>query len=311
MAVDSLFTLSMIKITHATTPINIFGINDSNVSEGLTEVLAHGAGAVDPSMVALLSIEPMSSVTVTELAKVLAVVGIDGLCIGSTQTYLTVEFYFAQIGKCAPRLGSSQHIKLTMNEGLIIPTQIQASQGQTATLGLEFHASYDGTNVPLTVAVSQSIPAASQITEQFTLGPGSINGTDLKGIQQTTVNFGLTTVKEHASGEVYPTFIGITSRNPSIEYRTKKMTSINTFALTGTAQSSTDSWTYFRKQAANGTLTADATAEHIKVSVDDGIITAPSSSASNNQTGDTTVRIAPVYDGSNAILAITTASAIT
>lgn len=309
MSVDSTFTLAMIRLNSGT-DVDLYGLTDVSISEGLQEVLAHGAGAVDPSFMSLLSIEPVISVTATELTKILAVFGNDGLCIGSAQTYTDVQFYFVQLGKCAPRLGSTNHIKVTMNEGLIIPTTLTASQGQTATLGLEFHASYDGTNAPLSFATSQALPATAAISQQFTLGPVKINGTELLGVQQTTVNWGINLAKEKGAGQVYPTFIGITQRQPSIEVRTKKLTSISTFGLTGTAQGATDSVIYFRKQSANGTLVADATSEHISVTIDDGIITVPTTGSQNNQTGDSTVKITPVYDGTNAIMAISSATAI-
>jgi hypothetical protein len=79
------------------------------------------------------------------------------------------------------------------------------------------------------------------------------------------------------------------------------------------AQSSTDSLVYLRKIQQNGIRVADATTEHISASIDDGLVTIRSVSASNadNDGAAIEVMIEPNSDGTNPILALSTTTAIT
>ena len=86
--------------------------------------------------------------------------------------------------------------------------------------------------------------------------------------------------------------------------------SLNTFGLDGTAQGATDSYVYFKKVAEGGTRVADATAEHIKFNVDEGIITVDSTDADDGGIATSTVRITTTYDGTNAPIVVSTTSAI-
>ena len=80
--------------------------------------------------------------------------------------------------------------------------------------------------------------------------------------------------------------------------------------LSGAAQGATDSVVYLRKLAKNGTRTADATAEHISFTIDDGMMYCSDITNRHGQRIGTEIVIHPIYDGSIAILVIDPACAI-
>lgn len=313
MAVDEMYTLGAIVVNHTTTASSVYlnGINQSSVDPGQAEFVIQAAGQPESSYAAIMSVKPVISATVSEISKVLAALGNTGVCWPVASSYQTVDLYFTQMDKCAARKTGSNHIKVTVNDGLMTWGQISASQDAAASITLTIHARYDGTNNPFVYATGQALPTPlPNIAEQFTLGKAMINGTELSGLQSTTVSSGMNVITQSSSGDVYPTFVGIATKTPKIELRTKTISALNTFGLTGTAQGATDSLIYFTKLSENGTRVAAGTAEHVKISVDDGIITTGAAGGSNNESSEVTVMITPTYDGTNAILAITAASAI-
>jgi hypothetical protein len=115
----------------------------------------------------------------------------------------------------------------------------------------------------------------------------------------------------YADGEVWPTEVFIMSRRPSITITSYDVAQINTLGISGLAQSATDSHVYLRKMTENATRTADATAEHIQFSIDDGRAHVTNIGASQDAPHVASITLTPTYDGSNAIFVINTAVAIT
>ena len=136
------------------------------------------------------------------------------------------------------------------------------------------------------------------------------NGTQLYGVQSFTIDFGLNVQKHMADGELYPTFAGVASAQPVVSGKGLTLTDISTMGLIGTAQNSTDSWIYLQACDKNQGLVATGTSSHIRFSIDDGILATEGASGSNNEGQQSDWFIRPTYDGSNANLAITTATSI-
>ena len=309
MSISEKYTLSLIKL-NGNSAVSIYGINSSTLNKNVAYRIQHAAGIVDPGWISVASIQPTVSIVATELAKILGVTGSQGVCIGTGQTCTSVDFYYAQMGQCAPRLSGTNHFRVSMSQGILVPTQIQASQSETATIGLDFHAVYDGTNDPMTFSASASLPSVAALSEAFTMGKVTRNGSQLSGVQSFTIDFGLKVDKHMADGDLYPTFAGVASADPVISGKGFTLTDLSTMTLGGTAQGSTDSVVYLQACSKNGGLVAAATASHISVTVDDGMLATEGAAGSNNESQQADWFIRPIYDGSNANLAIATGVAI-
>ena len=291
----------------------LHGVDNMSIDPAVQEILEHAAGAVDPSYVATMANEAMITATVSDIATALSNIdALGGLSVVSGATNEQLVCFFTKMASNGTRASGSNHFKVTANKALVIPKTLKATQGEKATLDIEVHALYDGSNAPLVYNDSVALVDAPSLDELFTVGKATINGTDLDGITGITIDFGLTVQKEMSDGDYWPTFAAITTRQPRIELTTREAVSLSTFGLAGTAQTSSATAVYLRKISEQGTRVADATAEHIKLSLSSaqGMITVGQTGGSNNAPSDCTVVIRPVA-GSSAIMTVSTGSAIT
>ncbi len=314
MAVGNVHTLYAVDIDPITGANAVFidQVSDWNVDTGIGEILQNADGMVDPTFVAVGSQSPRIRFSSTALATILAKCGISGLKIDSDVTHDGAEFWFQKVAEGGTRASGSNHIKMTMNEGMLLPRMIRATNGPPpATMDFEAVPTYDGTNDPLVIAASQALVGTPSVGELFTAGPVSINGSALAGIQDITIDFGIREIVQSGDGQVWPTFIGIMERRPVITIRSLEAIALSTFGLEGTAQSASDSVIYLRKIAEGGTRVADGTAEHISFPIDEGRISVNTVGGTHGTPVIAEVKITPTFDGTNAILVINTATAIT
>ena len=200
---------------------------------------------------------------------------------------------------------------MTMKKGLLIPRTLTAPLDSLANLSFEAIASYDESNDPIVIAANQALEGSPAVSEGFVCGPAKINGVALPGVQEITIDFGITELVQAADGQVWPTFVAIMSRRPVITIRCLDVLSLNTFGLSGAAQGDTDSLIYLRKVAEGGLRVADDTAEHISFAIDEGRISVNTIGGGHDSPQASEVKITPTYDGTNDIVAINTATAIT
>lgn len=317
MSVATVHTLYAVNIDPITEANAVFidQVQDQNLDPAIQEILSAGSGQVDPTHVAVMSQNPRIAFSTTALATMLAEVTsgffINGIKIDSDGTHDGAELWFQKLAKGGTRTAGANHIKMTVNEGLLLPRSISAMQGQVASLAMDLLAGYDGTNDPIVIAAAQALEGTPAVGELFTLGPVSINGVDLDGVQGVRLDTGLQEVALGGSGQVWPTFLGIMSRQPLITITTLDVSVLSTYGLSGTAQSATDSKIYLRKIAEGGARVADATAQHLSFTIDEGHIRVRSIGGGHGAPQAAQLEIRPTYDGDNAILVMSAATAIT
>lgn len=309
MAVNKAYTIGSIVVS-GTPAFNLDGITQSSANPGAEVLIQRAAGQADPTHTSVISVSPVISWTCTDIATALGSVALSGLPISST-TSTSLDMYLTAMAEGGVRGGASVHGRIRAVQGMILPRQITVSQGQAATLTMEFIATYDGTNAPFAYSFTTSLPHTPSVDESFTMGPIALNGTTLAGCQSLTIDFGLSAATLASCGNLYPTFVGIATREPYIEVSLLEADYANTFGLNGTAQSSTDSIVYLQKQSKNANRLDAATEEHISFSLDDGVITVTEVGGSNNEPAMVTLRHNSSFDGTNAIWVIDTTAAIT
>jgi len=303
MASQNIGTLSLIK---ATTPaLTLGGLTTRGVNPNIQQWVLASDGDVDPTYSAVAAAAPGITFTTTDLKAFLDACGIAGCQIAALDTY------FQQIAPYGTRKASTDHLKLSFADGMMVPRQITAGQGQPARLAAEIFGISSDDTCPLAKAASQSLPAGGGTDVLWTLGKATINGTDLVGIQNMTIDFGLQVQLETSDGDVFPSLVYIMARRPTIRLTTRDSLILNTLGVTGLAQSATDSIFYLRKADKGATRVADATAEHIAIAIDDGRIQAEAINDGEGQQIGTDILVTPTSDGENAIMAVSTTSAIT
>jgi len=316
MAVSTLHTLYALNADpNSGEDYLISQLVDWALDTNLSEELAAADGCVDPKYVAVMSQEPRLRVSTTALATVLGKVGISGLLIEASGSsgLNAVEAWLQKMLSGGTRTPptTAEHTKLSIGNGLIIPRTINAPLNAFATYDLEISAiSSDGSTSPLTITGSQQLTGSPDVTEAFVCGPVKINGSAITGIEDITVDFGIEEIVRQGDGEAYPTFVGIMNRNPSIRVRSSNVGILSTLTAAGAEQGASDSVVYLRKVDEGGTRVADATSEHISFTIDDGRISCQTVGGSQGEPLMAEVIITPTYDGTNAIMVVSAATAI-
>jgi hypothetical protein len=310
--ITSLHTLYAVDACSATGGAMITGIRDFNVDTAITEALNGSDGLVDPTFVTIDSQMPVISFTSTDIATVLDVIGISGLAIPIT-VELTDDYldaFFMSKDEGATNYATSVHTMLTVNKGLIIPRTINASNTPPATISCDVIATYDGTNDPVVIATSQALADGAGMTTNFVCGKVSLNGAAVTSIESITIDFGIKVNPQRGGGDVWPSFVTIWERIPSITFTTTDVSQLNTLTLPGVAQAATDSIVYLRKCSAGGARVANGTSEHISFSIAQGHLQVSTIGGSHGAPLMAQLKITPSDNQSDSILAIDTTAAI-
>lgn len=266
------------------------------------------AGDIDPTFAGYNGFSPLGRGTTEAIAQFLAAVGINGLIVSSYPTSIYNRIVDLATGL---RGGASVHQKLAINAGIIVPRQLSVGVQSPARLTFEIiGVNAAGSTNPVTKSETVSLPSMSGVSEQFYFGKAMINGAELEGVQNLVIDFGIQLGIRKGAQAIYDQLVYIEGRRPKLMLDVDDAEALADIGLTGAAQGSTDSAIYLRKGAANGIRVADGTGEHISFSIDDGIIDAPEKGGSHPSPLGTKVEINPIFDGSNAIVVISTSATI-
>jgi len=303
---DNIYTIYAVNIANDV-PILLNQCTEETLNPGIREIIEGADGEVDARYAAVMEQRPQIGFTTTSLQTALGAAGISGRFIDVTDgaTYGELEAWFQKLAEGSTRAAGASHVKMIVNEGMLLPRTLSATQGQSASLRYDVIATYDGSNEPIAVSTA-AVSGTPGVSALWTLGPVVINGAEVNGVVDLQVDFGIQEIVEGADGEVWPRYAAIMSRRPSIIFTTPDVGLFGTLGLTGDAQGGTDSLVYLRQIAEGGTRTAIDGGGHVKISVDEGMIYTESINGSHGQRVGTRVRITPTYDGTAAVLAITT-----
>ena len=224
----------------------------------------------------------------------------------------TCVIYFSKMTETgAGRSSSSDHTTLTINDGLIIPRSISASHdaggggSSEAEMELEIIAEYDGTNNPLIFGTG-SLPAGNGVAvEKVTLGPVKI-GSTMYHLQSSNFDFGIKEAVKGQSGGLYPEFVGVESQSPAVSGKSLNLAMQSPFGDGALAAVIL----FFRKITRGAGRTADATEEHISITMAECFLLHGEVAASQGGEATFDFTIHANYDGTNAIAVIDTTAAI-
>lgn len=202
----------------------------------------------------------------------------------------------------AGRTAGANHLKIVINDGLVVPVSLSAGNDGPGTVSLLALAADGGA----AYTASQALAGVPAPDELFFAGPAKLNNVAVEGIQSVSLDFGINLTILREAGSVGPEFIGIESIQPVIRIVTTDVALLSTYAAGVAIASST--LFYLKKGTTIATRVANATAEHISFTVNAGMIKA---TPSGGQRQTLTVEILPIFDGTNQIVVVDTTSAIT
>ena len=227
----------------------IGGITKQSLSTGSTVKGEPTAGSVYPSFQSMTAQQPGASFDTLHVAAALDACGLQGLSIAS----LTGGFnlYAQKHAEGGTRAGSGAHRQYVFNEGLVVPRSLSVDHQGDATISYDVIATYDGTNDPVVINDSVSLPTSGSDDERFTLGPVSIESVTIDHLKSLQIEFGIEVNSEGADSEVWPRFASITSVSPKITLRgvdVEWLKSANV-PLAGKAATHANTTVFLRKRA--------------------------------------------------------------
>jgi len=256
-------------------------------SNNFTLLIGRDSGDVDPAFTGVMEAEPTTTVTSLDVAGMVGIFGVAGASVSAG----TVTIPMTRRAAGSTFAGTSSHFTMTGANAFGYPTTYSAQQGQDATAAADImFLSTNGLAAPLSSATGATL-SANAYNVAYTLGPATIDGTEVPEITGITVNPGLTVETRKYSGSVYPTVCVITQRNPTIELTVADFDEIDTYGPMFVTNDSIDAVAYFRKCADGSTRVADATEEHIAFTLSDGITTVESFSGQDTSDGSAVIRI--------------------
>ena len=120
-------------------------VTDQNVSPGISQILRRSDGQVYPTFNAAGQVAPSISFSTQAIATALGKVGTTGFALASGNPAI---LFFQKLTEGATRAGASSHLKMTVNEGIIVPRRITADAND-ASIEYDIVTTYDGTNAPI------------------------------------------------------------------------------------------------------------------------------------------------------------------
>jgi hypothetical protein len=310
--VNTIHTDGVVVYTIAAAPTKLLGIEEVGVDPNVSGILNYAAGDYLPSYTAVNQIEPICDYTLTDLANALTLINhMTGLGItGGTDMF---EMYFTRKKRVGTREIGALHMKFSSKECLTYLEEITAVQGQDARARFRVCTIYDGTNEPLLITTTVSLPTPiAPLIQKYKLGKVLLNAVNVDGVTGVTYRTGTQAAVVFAGGDHRPTFVAIDRVEPVLEIRTVEVPHYSDYGITGTAGTGICTF-YLYKRLKNSTVELDATAVHIK-----GTTTANFSrinmgrlTARNNENAEGVIQLHPVADGTNLPLVLSLTSAIT
>jgi len=261
-------------------------IRNQRLNPAINLVQEGPGGHVDNEYAAIAGGQPAMGFTSSAVAKALDECGWNGTPISATPFNA-----WWQKGLEGGLRDTSGHVLMQVVKGMLYPMTIRAPHVPPATIDYNLLASYNSADLPIQISTG-ALTDAPAADEMFCAGPVVIGAWEFEGVQDVTINFGITPEVQSHKGITWPIYIGIRNRLPQIVVRFLDSSYISNIDLDGFSGACT---VYLRKVLEGGTRVPDATAEHISCSIAKSIVTMGDSSAANPNTADNTVTITPLY----------------
>jgi hypothetical protein len=282
------------------------GVRRKSVDPAIQYMLETMGGATQPSFAGLLQQDPGITFSITDIARMLGVIGISTLDI--PDGVASLDSYWGKVTNKKSYASGSVHDRERILSGMICPLRINAQQGQFAEYDISCLPVYDGTNAPIVFSSNNALPTGV-VSQAFTLGPVSVNGTLYENLN-ATINFGFQIDRIAGDGDTWPTFVATLANAPSIELSHPNRAALGILGLSGLPITA-NVVAYLRSIERNKKAYSNASTQHIKFTIVDGVAHPGMGSAEVKRRGDFSTTIVATTDGTNAALQVATGQAIT
>lgn len=285
----------------------IYGITQMRMAANTEVRKERTSGLVYPDMAAVDQVKPVLSFTTFDLENAIEQLTLLGKCI-IPDTGKPGLVAYGQKMSCAGIVSSGVHRSMTIANGLVVPRTMTIDHAGNAQLSYDAYPAWDGTNDPVILATTASLPTYTPSTwptaavGRWTMRGMTIGSVAVTGKRSISIDFGATVTHEGADGDRYPTVTTLAGIAPVITVRGVNPAVWATICdLDGTTAAHASATIELLKRGV-----AIGTAVHIKLTFA-GLVTFDTLfDAGVDGPGETVMRIDCVGDGTNAPIVATT-----
>ncbi len=214
----------------------------------------------------------------------------------------------------------SVHRRLRFPKSYVMMRRMSVSHQQDASIDMEGMGIFDGTNYPIIPQINQALPSLPLSGGRWTLGKIVIgNGSNSVPINcktQLDIDFTVGAVSFGCDSDPWDSHLSLNTLQPRITITGFDVDvfqeAANKIGLLGIANTHAQSTIYLRKRnSGQSGFVADATAEHVKITMDGLTVVNNAHSGTGNQAANASVEVYCKFDGVNAPMIFTPNSAIT
>lgn len=278
------------------------GIVGYSVNPNTEKAILHHDGLVDPVYACALNQKPEISIRSVDLANVLAAVDFSGVALTELTTW------FQKGADCATRASGTDHTKIVATSGCAVLMPLRATNNQIVEAEVQAYLkSSTGLADPFTITTGISLAGSTAATAKYTMGPVYITPSGGSRAQLTVSDWefdpGIEIEAISDDGLPFPTYIAIHRRAPKFRCTYVDMSKLATYTFNG-ALGSIEAFLRKVSETGAGSRVANATEEHIKITIADGRYQTDDSSVDDGSTATGTLMHDATYDGTNPIVDI-------
>lgn len=279
-------------------------ILSQNIDPGLTEMMESGDSSLDNEHVSASAQTATVRFRTSAIAEALDAISVSGLVIDEGNDSNGIDLWFRKRAM-GGGFKSGEDLLMVVNLGILIPITTTATHPDRAETDCLLHLVWDGTNAPIVITKNQTAPALSPtIAAIHTIGPWWVNNTQLLGMRNMTVNYGLNVATKSSDGDVWPRSAHIESRGASMTGSSSDLAILDDatgLGIMGVVQSGGQYGirAFLRKKELGAGVLADNEAEHIRFSVAKGRVSPQEFGGDHQGDALTGLLVTPSYNRTN------------
>jgi hypothetical protein len=296
----------------AASPVTLGAIESVNYRTGNQHRAETTSGAMYPTHVSIYEQKPVADFSSFAIQDCLDQVGIAGLSIATLTNGLSLYAYKHADG--GGRSTGATHRKYKMTKGLVVPNRIACEHRGDALISYDILPTWDGTNDPVVESDTESVPAAPNDNERFTIGPVTIGSITIDEIRNFELDFGFNAKTEGADSNVFDTHASVVEMIAVLTLRSIKLELLLAAGIPRAGKAATHANTsfYLRKRSEAGAgFLANGTAEHIKGTMAGMAYIEDGFTGGAENPAEVSLKLVAKFDGTNLPIVFATASAIT
>lgn len=277
------------------------------------EVTDDGSGTIYSESLSLTGWAPVANGTTGAIGTMLTQFGINGVCIGSTQTITGADILYRKLGTCDFPLGATPHFRERMTKGYGVLNALSASRNQDANISWSVHSLSDAGGAP--VSPTDGVAAVTPLVdERYRLAICEIAGIQFPEIDSINIGFNVELSPKDPSltGQISPEDVGVLSVRPVVDIQGKDLTRVKATLIELAANACTHANTTLQlvRLQNSASYYPFASAQHIKFTVAGLAVPTNLGSASARSRALNSIQLTTMHDGTNSPIIATVGTAI-